>query len=337
MERDWRKVVSILLLGCLGGCQKITLKQQKIDDGIIISQTATVRNSTAVLAVDLAELKRGDAVEILQRSGKEWVKVRTQANVEGWIEARHLISKRTFDQMRALEEEVKAIPAQAVGQLTGHAALRVTPGRASEANIAFYVPSSTVVEILSRVRTLRMSDEVLPKVYQAATPRRRTQSNPNQDQPVQYDYWYQVKLPEPFLVRVGWVYAPLVELKVPERLLHLQGEYGFVAWYELAKVEDPEIGPSSHYLTFDRHRTSPIPGTDFDHIRLWIWDTESHRYKIGRWEIAHGVLPVFHQFDAKVHLFRLKLYNQKTGQLEDASYTVDMTDPLNPRLNRAKR
>jgi hypothetical protein len=320
----------------LGGCQKITLKQQKIDDGIIISQTAVVRNSTAVLAVDLTELKRGAEVEILQREGKDWVKVRA-GNSEGWIEARHIISRSLIDQIRALEQEVKMIPPQAIGQLTGHAALRVTPGRASEGNIAFYVPSNTVVEILSRVRTVRMSDEVLPKVYQPLTPRRRTPSNPNQEQPVQYDYWYQVKLPEPFLVRVGWLYAPLVELKVPERLLHLQGEYGFVAWYELAKVEDPEIGTSSHYLTFDRHRTSPIAGTDFDRIRLWIWDTESHRYKIGRWEIAHGILPVFHQFDAKVHHFRMKLYNPKSGQLEDASYTVDLTDPLNPRLTRVKR
>lgn len=330
------RLAGAVLLGLiLAGCQPIG-RPAKIDDGIIVSEAAAVRNSTAVLAVELTQVNRGDEVAILERR-RDWVKIRTPSGVEGWIEARQVISKQTYLQAKSLEADSQAIPPQATGQLTGHAALRLTPGRASDDNIIFYVPSTTPVHVLARVKTERMSTTIVPKRYEPPQRARAKGTNPESESPAQYDYWYQVRLPESFLVRTGWIYAPLVELKVPDRLIHLQGDYSIVAWYELATVEDEEIGPSTHYVTFDRHRFRPIPGTDFDHLRLWVWDLQRHRYKIGRWEIAHGVFPIFHRAMGTTHLFQLKLYHPKTGELYDADYTVDVSDPTHPRLIPPKR
>ncbi|HXF06329.1 MAG TPA: SH3 domain-containing protein [Blastocatellia bacterium] len=333
MKRISHLVCAFLLAIPLTSCQPIG-RPAKIDDGIIISEAVAVRNSTAVLAVELTQVRRGDEVAILERR-KDWVKIRTSSGVEGWIEAREVISKQMYLQAKALEAESRAIPAQATGQVTGHVALRITPGRASDDNIIFYVPSNTLVEVLARVKTERMSTTVVPKRYDP--PLRARAKETRSESSIQYDYWYQVRLPESFLVRTGWIYAPLVELKVPERLIHLQGDYSIVAWYELATVEDEEIGPSTHYVTFDRHRLRPVPGTDFDHLRLWVWDLERHRYKIGRWEITHGVFPVSHRVMGTTHLFQLKLYHPRTGELYDADYTVDVSDPTNPRLIPPKR
>jgi hypothetical protein len=326
-----RKYLCALLLGLtFVGCQRLG-RPTKIDDGIIISEAVAVRNSTAVLAVELTQVTRGDEVAILERR-KEWVKIRTSSGVEGWIESRQVISKQMYLQAKALEADSQAIPAQATGQLTGHAALRLTPGRASEENIIFYVPSNTPVEILARARTERMSNTVVPGQYERPD-RLRSRAGHSESEPQpQYDYWYQVRLPESFLVRAGWIYAPLVELRIPERLIHLQGDYSIVAWYELAVVEDEEIGPSVHYLTFDRHRLRPIPGTDFDHLRLWVWDLERHRYKIGRWEIVHGIFPIAHRLSGTTHAFRFKHYHPRTGELDETEYTVDVSDPTSPRV-----
>lgn len=318
----------VLLLILPLGCEK-AVRQPKVDDGVILSSDVPVRNSTAILAIELARLQRAEEVEILERKGTEWVRVRTKGGIEGWVEARHVLRKRAFEQARALEQEMAAIPAQALGQLTGNAALRLTPGRASDDNILFHVPAGTRVEILRRERTRRMSQELIPRQYE---PRWRQSKQPE----TSLDLWYCVRLPESFLIRIGWVYAPLVELKVPEPLRHLQGEYPFVAWYELARIEDPQVGMASHYLTFDTHRVAPVPGTDFERLRLWVWDLQEHRYKIVRWEIAHGIFPIEHRREGALHRFRMKLYDPRTGALQEAEYLVDVGDQANPRLIRSR-
>lgn len=213
MKRTLHLVCALLLGIPLTGCRPIG-RPAKIDDGIIVSEAVAVRNSTAVLAVELTQVARGDEVAILERR-KDWVKIRTPSGVEGWIEAREVISKQMYLQAKALEAESQAIPAQATGQVTGHVALRITPGRASDDNIIFYVPSNTLVEVLARVKTERMSTTVVPKRYEP--PLRARSKETESESQIQYDYWYQVRLPESFLVRAGWIYAPLVELKVPER------------------------------------------------------------------------------------------------------------------------
>ncbi len=320
----------VLLLILPPGCEK-AVRQPKVDDGVILSSDVSVRSSTATLAIELVRLQRAEEVEILERKGTEWVRVRTKGGIEGWVEARHVLRKRAFEQARALEQEMAAIPAQALGQLTGNAAVRLTPGRASDDNILFHAPAGTRVEILRRERTRRLSQEILPRRYE---PRRR-RSEPSEISPPS-ELWYCVRLPESFLIRIGWVYAPLVELKVPEPLRHLQGEYPCVAWYEIAQVEDPQVGMVSHYLTFDTHRTAPVPGTDFERLRLWVWNLQEHRYKIARWEIAHGVFPIEHRREGALHRFRMKLYDPRTGALQEAEYLVDVGDQANPRLTRSR-
>jgi len=324
-------LILLLLVAWAGGCQK-AVRRPKIADGVVLSAEAPVRNSTAVVAIELVRLRQGEEVEVLERKGTEWVRVRARGGIEGWMDARHVLEKSAFERARALEREMAAVQRQALGQLVGSAAIRLTPGRASDENVLFYAPAGTVVEILRRERTLRLSSQIVPRRYR---PRARPERSPESLPPS--DLWYCVRLPESFLLRVGWVYAPLVEMKVPERLRHLQGEYAFVAWYELASIEDPEIGPSSHYLTFDTHRTAPVPGTDFERVRLWVWDSERHRYTIRHWEIAHGILPIEHRRDAARHRFRLRLYEPKTGELGEVEYQVDVSDPMNPRWLRPSR
>ena len=324
-------IVLILMGMSPVGCER-AVRSPKIEEGVILSSGVPVRNSTAVLAVELAQLQRAEEVDILERKGTEWVRVRTRAGIEGWVESRHVLSKRAFERAQELEREMASIQRQARGQLVGSAAIRLTPGRASEENVLFYAPAGTPVDVLRHERTSRMGQELIPRHYEPrARPRRSPESAPASD------VWYCVRLPESFLVRVGWVYAPLVELKVPDRLRHLQGDYVFVAWYELAQVEDPEIGASSHYLTFDTHRTAPVPGTDFERLRLWVWDLAQHRYTIRRWEIAHGVLPIEHRREATQHRFRVRLYDPRTGALGEVEYFVDVSDPMAPQLYRSLR
>src|SRR5689334_13762801 len=80
-------LLSLLLAGCglLSG-------DPKIDEGVVIAPTLKIRSSTAPAALDLAEVKRGDRLDILDQAQfktptrvVEWYKVRTKdkSAVEG--------------------------------------------------------------------------------------------------------------------------------------------------------------------------------------------------------------------------------------------------------------
>src|SRR5437879_8552038 len=95
-------VLSVALL--LVGCSAIA---RTGGSGVVVSRTAQIRSSTAVVAADLLEVNRGDSVDILDsidipdpsdNSKRErWYRVRghDDERTEGWIEARNLDRKST--------------------------------------------------------------------------------------------------------------------------------------------------------------------------------------------------------------------------------------------------
>ena len=314
-------------------CSKV-IRQAKVDDGVVISETAPVRNSTAQLALEVASMKKGEEVEILERKGSDWTRIRTQTNIVGWTESRHLVSRSMIERVNEMTEQTSWIPAQATGRLVSHAALRVSPGRSSDRNVALYLPTGLNVEILTRERTLRMSDEIIPRQFTAQIGRGAA-ARRGSDPPVQYDFWYQVRLPETYLLRVGWIYSPFVELRIPPHLVNLQGDKVIVGWFEIDELDDEEAGLSHHYLTFERDRYRPVAGTDFDQVKLFIWDLHGHQYR-STWQRVYGLLPVRRSLRGELPAFEMQTYNEKTGALEHAVFTVDVRDVRRAQLLRVK-
>lgn len=238
-----------------------------------------------------------------------------------------------IDRGRALAEQAAAIPAQATGRLTTHASLRISPGRSSDQNVALYLPTGLNVEILTRERTFRMSDEILPRQFK---PRRRPAPRRSAEPPVKYDFWYQVRLPADALIRVGWIYAQLVELKIPSGLVNLQGDKFIVGWFEVGEeLKDEEAGPVRHYLALERDRFRPAGGTDFDRLKLFIWDLRLHQYR-STWQRAYGILPVRRTDRGGLPAFELQVYNERTFDLEQAIFSVDLREPAKAQLARMK-
>ena len=92
------KLVIILLIICTASaCSAIAGKEEV---GFVVALRAQVRSSTAIVAADLKEVVRGDELEILDsinvpETGERWLHVRTREAepIEGWIEARNIISQ----------------------------------------------------------------------------------------------------------------------------------------------------------------------------------------------------------------------------------------------------
>ncbi|HZM88995.1 MAG TPA: SH3 domain-containing protein, partial [Blastocatellia bacterium] len=108
----------------LGGCGWIS-SDSKIDEGIVNAAKLKIRSSTALAALDLAEVKRGDRLEILEQAQvktptrtNEWYKVRTKTKdaTEGWVEARYVINKSIVDKAQELFEKSKGVSSQGTGR-----------------------------------------------------------------------------------------------------------------------------------------------------------------------------------------------------------------------------
>src|SRR5438309_10060208 len=92
--------------------------------GVVVAHSAQIRSSTAVVAADLLEVNRGDAVDILDsldipdpndNTKKElWYRVRARdvEKTEGWIEARNIMPDNVLEKSRKLADEDKNIQPQ---------------------------------------------------------------------------------------------------------------------------------------------------------------------------------------------------------------------------------
>src|SRR6266404_9071099 len=93
-----RTLIVLTAVALCAGCSTLA---KRSDTGVVVARSAQIRSSTAVVAADLLEVSRGDAIDILDtldipdptdNSKKErWFRVRArdEEKTEGWIEARN--------------------------------------------------------------------------------------------------------------------------------------------------------------------------------------------------------------------------------------------------------
>lgn len=248
-----------------------SLTEPKIDDGVITSEKEQVRSSTALVANKLAELQRGDNVEILERQ-ENWLRIRVPGNdpIEGWINARHVASKQVVDQAWEIFNQARDVPAQAVGALKRETKLRLSPDRTSEENVIALLPSGTRFEIIAKTRTERKRE---------ARADAGEGNDSTEEGPIRYDTWYQIRLPQEFVIRAGWVYSYYVELKIPDEISALESAgRKFVAWQSFGSVQDEESGEVHHYVILEKTIFKPDAVADFDRIYTVVWDPIGHAY-----------------------------------------------------------
>jgi hypothetical protein len=255
--------VSLILSSMLvAGCNVLS-GETKIDEGIVIAPKEKIRSSTAMVALDLAEVKRGDRLEILEQAEvktptqtDEWYKVRTigKDDIVGWIKARHVINKSVVDKMNGLFDKSKSIPAQGVGHLKVRTPLRIEPG----GEVATYLSRSTSIEVVGKARTT-----LKPEKQQADDTDQETE-----EPETRTVLWYQVRLPDSEVLRAGWVGAQQVQLDVPDEILHLEGEgRRFTGWVVFDQVRDRKGEVRNNYIATMKSYSAEGP---IDYTRLWV-------------------------------------------------------------------
>jgi hypothetical protein len=335
------------------GCQ--TLAKQN-DTGVVVARRAQIRSSTAVVAADLLEVNRGDAVEILDfqdvqdptdNSKKErWLRVQAhdEDSTEGWIESRNVMPDEVLQAAKKLAEEDKGIPAQATGQLRASSNLRLTPDRGGNENIMMRLDSGSSFEIVSwnRVPKPKSSDaiesDIAPKAGSAQPGNvRGTRENPEGNEPEETnELWYKVRLPSLISpAPAGWIYGKQVELKVPSDIIFYRTGREFVAWQRLdgdsndgddSKSKDAakEAKPGSWVILEKSSSNQPhtVGEPDFDRIYVLGYDKrDQEHYTAYRSPDLKGYLPCRIEGKPDNKTFTIRVQDEN-GQISDVQYGV---------------
>src|SRR5688572_7243145 len=318
------------------------------DTATVISKTAQIRTSYAVVAADLLEVKRGDRLDVLDQVDFEkvlWYRVRArdEAKTEGWIEAQHVITNEVLEKSIALAEEFKDTPPQAAGQLRAASNLRLAPDMNPE-NILFKLANASTFEIMDW-QFVPKQEEVADVDDAAKGEQRRKKRTRNEEieaareagEPEKldekYDIWYRVKLdrsvsPAP----AGWLFGRQVELQVPSDLVFYQhNNRKFIAWQRLdtdsgRTVSTDKMSAPGNWVVLSRSNVvRAIDGVEpeFDGIIVFAFDKYEQSYYMV-WRASGelwGRLPlrVEGQGDNKTFIVQLR---NSSGQMDEKRFVV---------------
>jgi hypothetical protein len=338
----------------LAGCSTFASRG---NTGVVVSRTAQVRSSTAVVAADLLEVSRGNTVDIVDsqevpdptdNSKKElWYRVRAHDidKTEGWIEARNIMPDDVLEKSRKLAEEDKDIQAQGTGQLHASSNLRLTPDRSNNENIMMRLDSGSSFEIVGWKRVPKLKElepsesDTAPKRGTASTAGKRSDRGDGQDQEAQEttELWYKVRIsPAISPAPAGWIFGKQVELTVPSDIIYYRTGREFVGWRRLdeettedtsaTKTKDvaKEGRPGSWVILEKSSSKEPhkIGEPDFD--RIYVLGYEKHdqdHYTAFRSPDLEGYLPLRVEGKGANKSFTVSV-KEDSGKVKEMRFTL---------------
>ena len=319
------------------------------DTATVISPTAQIRTSYAVVAADLLEVKRGERLDVIDQVDFEkvlWFRVRAHddAQTEGWIEAQNVITSETLAKSKTLAEDFKDQPPQAAGIIRSGSNLRSAPDMNPE-NVLFKLAHSSTFEIMTWkfVPKQEVPDvDDAPKGQQKTGKRSKNEEieAAKQGEPEKiddkYDIWYLVRLdPSVSPAPAGWLFGRQVELQVPTDIVFFQqNNRKFVTWQRLDadsanKVGsgDKSLAPGSWVVLARSNFSKPIDGVepDFDSIVVLAFDKYDQSYYTV-WRSSPGMevwgrLPLKVEGKGDNKTFSVTLRNP-SGQMDEKKFVV---------------
>ena len=347
-------ILAALILSVVLGLSGCSTLASRNNTGTVVSRSAQIRSSTAVVAADLLEVSRGDTVDILDsidvpdpldNSKKErWYRVRARdtESTEGWIEARNIMPEEVLAKSRKLADDDKSIQAQATGQLHAGSNLRLSPDRSNNENIMMRLDSGSSFEIIGWVRVPKLKgaesseSDTAPKPGTASTNKKETDEENPEDLETT-ELWYKVRLsPSISPAPEGWIFGKQVELTVPSDIIYYRTGREFVAWRRLDEETTDEASatktkdvakdsrPGSWVILERSSLKEPhkIGEPDFD--RIYVLGYEKHdqdHYTAYRSPDLEGYLPIRVDGRGGNKTFTVRIKDD-TGQVKDVTFSL---------------
>ena len=301
----------IMALALSVGCRRAHTNSSEV--AYVSAPQVFLRDRVSAVYNKIGNLNNGDRVQILQHD-RRFVRVRTDAGLEGWVEQRYLADSAVFDQLAELAKKYANAPAQAHAIVRNDVNMHVTPARDSDK--LFQLKENDKLELIQRAVTPK---NAITKVAPAPKPKplppqkekdkKSAASAPTPAAVPVVESTSATPPPPPdlgpledwWLVRdqnhrIGWVLGRMLDVDVPLEVAQYAEGKRVVAAFVLNTIEDPESDKPNHQvpyylmLTNEPHDGQP---QDFNAIRVFTWNTKRHRYETAyREHDLNGTFPV---------------------------------------------
>jgi SH3 domain-containing protein len=272
----------------------------------------SLRDRVATMYNKIGTVHNGDRVEVLEKQ-RRFVRVRTDAGQQGWIEERSLVSQEVYDAFQKLVEENAGQPVQAHGTTRAELNMHDTPSR--EGDHLYQLKDGEKVDVLKRAT----AEKNPPKVAKPAQAGKNGTSPPKQPtspagnpvnqpppaaeakpaqtpsasavQPAQtspaaikakeaappkpvMEDWYLVRNSAS---RVGWVLLRMIDLDIPLEVAQYAEGQRIMGYFVLNTVQDGDK-QVPQYLVLLNEPKDGLPW-DYNQIRIFTWGRIRHRYE----------------------------------------------------------
>jgi hypothetical protein len=300
----------LLAQGCLFG------SSEEGEQGVVRTEKAEVYSSTAMVALKVATLKRGDEVRILKRESVtgptytvDWLNVRLKDDegTSGWVEARHIVPDAVVEKSRQIAGTREEQPAFAVGRLKVNQKLRLGPARSEPAAVVLL--RGATFEIIGKQQTSFTPEKKKKEGEEEAAAEEPATATEEPDEKT--DTWYQVRLDDP-VIKGGWILAGSVSLEAPDEILHLEGDgRRFVGWQVVNTVHDDKLkADRNNYVTVMRRAGLP-DAVDYERVYCLFWDPDAHTYYAPYVDSElRGVFPIRQREEDGKKIITLHVLNQ---------------------------
>jgi hypothetical protein len=259
-------------------------KHESLGAAYVSERSLTLLSSIAQVREQVGILYYGERVDVLARRN-DYVKVRTTAGAEGWVDGRYLMDPDLWQRSEKLLEQSKTMNVQARGRAKTTTNLRVAPGRTEPRLYQF--SRGTEVEVFGRAVAdwVQVTDE-----KEGA----EAESNKKED-------WFLVRgiatrPPGEGALRnsavmtttqpgdqttpiAGWVVGRFISLDLPDPVREGTSSANVrpIAWFELNRVTD-DRGSHPQYLVAGTRSAEGQP-CDFTTLRVYTWNPKKSRYE----------------------------------------------------------
>src|SRR3989441_10486529 len=260
-------------------------KREAQGEAFVSEKVAPLLNSTAQVREQVGMVHYGERVDVIAKRN-DYVKVRTNAGVVGWVESRQLMEPALWQRSIKLLDQTRGMPVQARGRTKVSTNLRVQPGRMEPRLYQF--GRNVPVEIVGRAAAdwVQGTDE---------------KDSSNEPQDTKKEDWFLVRAlatrpPGEAAARAaetsnttqpgdqtapiaGWVVARFVELDLPDPVREGAASANIrpLAWFELNRVSDPAGDKPQYLVAAARGPEGQV--CDFTALRVYTWYVKKSRYE----------------------------------------------------------
>jgi Bacterial SH3 domain len=281
-----RKLLVAVPLLCLVGLLAwfFRPKHETVGSAYVSERSVTMFSSMAQVREQVAVLYYGEHVDVLAHRN-DYVKVRTNSGLEGWVDGRYLMDPTLWQRSEKLLEQSKGMPVQARGRTKTTTNLRIAPGRTEPRLYQF--GRGTGVEIFGRAVAdwVQVTDEKEASENEGNKKEdwylvRGIATRPPGDGGIRNSAIMTTTQPGDQSIPIaGWVVARFIALDLPDVVREGTSAANVrpVAWFELNRVTDDK-GDHPQYLVAGTRSAEGQP-CDFTTMRVYTWNAKKSRYE----------------------------------------------------------